>query len=427
MQISGANYYGPYQLPTMSETVKGGALLGSGLEIDSDTLSIDLTDSATGESITADDASYLASLTVDGKAVQDGTPTPDSPVPVQVVGGRNLAKPYVFSSSQLGVSLNYAADGSITVVGTATGDIYAPTASTAVEQGFVYVLPAGTYTLSYSGNLGTMVANVANSSGSNIAMVNENTQTATFTLTEATSVFHRITVPSSTTANTTIHIQLEAGTHATPYTPYGCIGLQTGETVVPIDLQGNVLASLPDGTKDVLTVDSVGHVVMEKNTSTKVLDGSESWNYYAPNFAYTAKPSGIASGEGSTTANILMTDRFKVEQSTSGGNCYISGANILFYKDSYYNPTSSAEAKTWATTNNITLLYKLATPQTIDLGYIDMPAIPDGATISITAQVTPTITASWWARGAAAIAEAFAAVCARIDAIEAAIAELATA
>ena len=169
------------------------------------------------------------------------------------------------------------------------------------------------------------------------------------------------------------------------------ISLVAGDAVTPIDLQGNVLASLPDGTKDALTIDSAGHVALEKRTNRKILDGTENWSNSTA-FSYTAKPADIASDEGSATANILMTDRFKVEQSSAGGNCYISGANILFYKDSYFNPSSGAEAKTWATANNISLLYKLATPQTIDLGYIDvsnLKGISEEIPISIISPLNP--------------------------------------
>ena len=38
--------------------------------------------SASGERVTVDDASSVKDLTVDGRSVQDGTPTPDAPVPV---------------------------------------------------------------------------------------------------------------------------------------------------------------------------------------------------------------------------------------------------------------------------------------------------------------------------------------------------------
>lgn len=40
--------------------------------------------------------------------------------------------------------------------------------------------------------------------------------------------------------------------------------------------------------------------------------------------------------------------------------------------------------------------YKLATPQTIDLGYITPPAIPSGSTVTISASLTTTFNLEWW-------------------------------
>lgn len=57
------------------------------------------------------------------------------------------------------------------------------------------------------------------------------------------------------------------------------------------------------------------------------------------------------------------------------------------------NYTDTAAFKT--AMSGVLLYYELDTPQTIDLGTIDMPAIPFDAQISVTAAVTPTITAEW--------------------------------
>lgn len=161
-------------------------------------------ESASGEEVTTGTSTALAELTVYGKSVQDGTPTPDNPVPVQVVGGRNLNQ----------------------------------TVSMTTEAG------------AWNGN---------------------------------TKVID--------------NIQLEASTTATPYTPYGCIGLQIGDEITPIDLQGH---TLPEG--DILNIDSVGQVTLEQS----------------------------------------------------------------------------------------------GTPAIINLGTIDMPAIPSGSTVSLLASLTPTIDVSWW-------------------------------
>lgn len=336
--------------------------VGSGLEIESDTLSIDLTDEAAGESITAADASYFASLTVDGKAVQDGTPTPDAPVEIDVVEGANILDLSTIKDSSgrthSGLTWTVNADGTISVSGTSTASSYIRLYT---NDNPGPIVAGGTYTISGGGDY---IQNHVYD-GTNKGSANPYTWTAPNPLPASWNISYFVS--SGKTVNATINPQIEVGSTATPYVPYGSIGLEIGSTVTPIDLQGNVLASLPDGTRDVLTVDSVGHCVLTKTVSH------------------------IASYNGESV-----------------GSVYVSTTGQL---------TTGAE-----------VYYKTSSTSTIDLGYIDMPAIPDGAEISITAQVTPTISASWWARGAAAVAEALKAVrdilITRIEAIEEAIADL---
>lgn len=429
MQISGANYYGPYQLPTMSATVKGGAKLGSGLEIDSDTLSIDLTDEATGESVTAADASYLAALTVNGKAVQDGTPTPSAPVPVEVVQSINLANTsnvfmgYVANNQVYADSSNY-----VVVIPCKPNTAYTlamtiPNQYSRYSLGVTDVYPA---------------ANVAVSNFIPHKLAGGTTgvgQRYTDTITTGANAKYIVAWCGNTSSNypNGIDFQVEEGSTAAPYIPYGSIGLKVGSTITPIDLQGNVLASLPDGTKDVLTVDSVGHVVLEKRIGVHVFDGiGETWTLSGnqKRVSTTELCNEIKKPNADTELVYTLCSSFVAKPATQtwGG---IVGVSVdvpgsVGFANGSTMATDTWEA--WLSSNNVTLYYPLATPQTIDLGYIDIPEIPDGAEISITAQVTPTITASWWARGAAAIAEAFKSLrdglLARIEAIETAIADL---
>ena len=82
---------------------------------------------------------------------------------------------------------------------------------------------------------------------------------------------------------------------------------------------------------------------------------------------------------------------------------YIASYNDESVGDNYISTTGELSA-------GASVYYELAAPQTIDLGYIDMPAIPNGTTISITAQVTPTIAAKWWTKNQSDVAAAFSAV-----------------
>lgn len=107
------------------------------------------------------------------------------------------------------------------------------------------------------------------------------------------------------------------------------VKLETGSTAtpyfdstIPVPIPSDGLAALPDGTHDTLKIDSAGHVTIEKRVGY------------------------VASYDGETV-----------------GDVYISTTGELSTGASVY--------------------YKLTTPTTIDLGYIDLPLMPDGCTVSI--------------------------------------------
>ena len=198
-------------------------------------------------------------------------------------------------------------------------------------------------------------------------------------------------------------VMLVEGTEPTAYERYH-------ESTTYIPLNGNVLASLPDGTKDVLTVDSTGAATLEKRVGVAVIDG------------VTVKCNGKTIYGNNVRANITLPGQLNVS-SSERLNCYNDRFRISAEPVNNYAQDSSAysyelytsfsfamipiaalassdiaDINAWFAANPTTVVYPLATPQTIDLGYIDMPAVPDGAEISVTAAVTPTITAEYSGR-----------------------------
>ena len=175
-------------------------------------------------------------------------------------------------------------------------------------------------------------------------------------------------------------------------------------TFAPIPLQGNALRSLPDGTEDTLEVDGEGNVTLTKRIGIKTFDGSESWGVNSnvgSGFAYTPKPADMASGDGAASVQLLLADRFVPKNASTGGNVYASGPNLLFYRDGgSFNPSSTAEAKAWFAANPTTVIYKLASEQTIPLGKIDLPSLPSPSfSLHVDAAVSPTLDAEWWTQG----------------------------
>lgn len=223
--------------------------------------------SASGERVTADDASSLKNLTVDGRSVQDGTPTPDAPVPVQVIEGP--------------------------------------------------------------------------------------------------------------------------------------LSLVIGDTSVAINLQGNILASLPDGTCDELHVDSAGRVWIKKrvgqiltptdvsnvNNMTQVTGGAR-WNIDVAGLTSEEIPNGSTNGYCSHTPFSRT-----LAIGSLGSHVFTFGGKIYYVIEGDF---TASTAVTWVNSHQMTIIYPLATPQTIDLGYIAPPAIPSGSVVTISASLTPEFTLEWW-------------------------------
>ena len=230
--------------------------------------------SASGDRVTADDASSLKGLTVDGRSVQDGTPTPDSPVAVQVVEGP--------------------------------------------------------------------------------------------------------------------------------------LSLVIGDASVAINLQGNTLASLPDGTHDELHIDSAGRVTVEKLVALLDSTTGETW---------TTTGQINNAGLSVMQADVEMRDGIRQEtvsryafsnigiQDTNFANTVVEGfgansstaSRRVYWR---YDPGETAPS----VANGIermaelgaNLYYPRLNPVTIDLGYIDPPAIPSGSVVTISASLAPTFTLEWW-------------------------------
>lgn len=337
-----------------------------------------------------------------GKCVQDGTPTPDNPVDMQVVGGRNLLIPRNHSTTVNGVTFTDNGDDTWTLSGTATAtaDYVINTQDT---ENAVFVQP-GAYNFSAEGLVSGLSA-IISGGGTNGYPYRELTVDNPSKNGIATSAkkfnYIMMRVASGTTVNTTtVKLQLESGTTATPFTPYGCIGLQIGETVTPIDLQGHTLAGLPDGTRDVLRVDSAGRVWIEKLTRTVVFDGvNKLFNReYAAGSTYKEfySTSGVGIGNpamvSSDTNNLAnMAARVDNNRCAIAG---IQGSQVVYWRIpidvvNSLGLTSSEALNTFLQSNPLEITGKLATPQEIELGTITPPSIAPGDTLAIYASLDP--------------------------------------
>ena len=185
----------------------------------------------------------------------------------------------------------------------------------------------------------------------------------------------------------------------------GTFGIQIDETFTPIDLQGNVLASLPDGTHDTLFIDSAGHVVLEKRTHEYTITGNEtvlSNSSIGTNYRVSINIAN-ASENLQVIGSPRLTQYCSYAIVSGSWATDVTSVYVGQHGDSLTNPTaailkypSSTAAEVINAYTGATILYKLNTPYTIDLGYITSPAIETDDEIEIVATLIPIIDVSWW-------------------------------
>lgn len=180
-------------------------------------------------------------------------------------------------------------------------------------------------------------------------------------------------------------IQIEISDAATPYSPY------TGSTTpVPLTAEDGTkyeLRSLPDGTRDEVGIVD-GRWVLRKRVGNVTLSGTEGWTKQlidtnGQTVFYTPKHDIY---RAITYRRIIVSDCFE----TGASAYYISErAFVSAYAHETAFPgqnwvyvfvpgiTTTDALKSFIAEHTPTVCYKLATPQTIDLGTADMPLLPE--------------------------------------------------
>lgn len=195
-----------------------------------------LTGTETGNPIAVDDAfsAPLCGLTVYGRSTQDGTPTPDAPVPIVSAGdggsvvvkvtGKNLIQPYEKDTriAKNGVTMDYnVASQLVHVYGTATGmaDIF----DTRQE---IPLSVKSNVTMSITVRAGKIPDGVIIQYSDFVTLGLSCTgskpyDTGAFNRPDAPgSVRFAMNIPKGTTVDFTIAVQLELGRTVTAYSPY---------------------------------------------------------------------------------------------------------------------------------------------------------------------------------------------------------------
>jgi len=189
----------------------------------------------------------------------------------------------------------------------------------------------------------------------------------------------------------------------------GPLSLVIGDASVAINLQGNTLASINDTYRDTLDIDSTGHITLTKRTGKMDVTTDLTWKW-AGGFPgpYVHDLAGIEKIPTPTDDGglRLWSNRFAYGGTYGGnrGRPYVvclgltsNATDVVFYPGDE-SVTNVATWKTWLEQHPTTLIYPLTDTawETIDLGYIDPPAIPSGSVVTVSASLTPTFHLEWW-------------------------------
>lgn len=388
-------------VPLMGPDVRGGAKLGDGLAITDGALGID----PDPQESTGAVRGAIASLTAKGWATQDGTPTPESPVPIQVARGRNLyrngfeAESGTFTSG--GITYTLGPNGEIRADGTASGNSWPYLGGSGAgsrNPAHFKLLQPGTYVAS-SGANHIQGRRLIGDGEAVETLFAKSTPPVTFTLEEASLV---AVVPIVNSGETVVDlfewVQVESGSTPTPYLPYGdTIGIDITHdgttTTIPVPLPSkSYAASLPDGTADVLTIDGAGKEEWVIAVGKVTFDGGESWNAAGgtPSRVYTqlSDCKNAVDGGYSGYCDYYEVDATVINVANIRDNTILlsnkkaSSSNGRLFVFDNTHATSINDWKALLAQNPITVLYPLATPTTEQVGYLDWPSIPDGATIT---------------------------------------------
>lgn len=138
------------------------------------------------------------------------------------------------------------------------------------------------------------------------------------------------------------------------------------ETNYSIDLQGNEMVSLPNGVKDEVQIDKEGNVNLIKNVGKKILNGSEEW---MPNTNYTTSSMlAVQYLENNMLSNSVIISNHFTYNAVTGIDTIRAATQYVLIGLDITEFTTVGDFKNWLQSNNTTIYYQLAEPQTINLG-----------------------------------------------------------
>lgn len=298
-----------------------------------------LVGSETGNPIAVDDAfaAPLCGLTVYGRSTQDGTPTPDAPVPIVSAGDSGsvavkLTGANVLEGTKLGVKstvygITYTTyENGILITGTATN-----TFTIALHEDNIYPLTHGIYYLTTRGLSPSAMLNFYF-----IGKFSSDTQNQKVTVTRDVEFSLRLQILKGATLNTTVQVSLTRN-KITAYSPYReqllILPTPNGLPGIPVTSGGNYT----DENRQQWVCDEVDleRGVKVQRVKVKELNPGDKWSYQK-----------LASGNNNFQIRIFNADMAK--------NSVRSICNILPFKNVIWNDSIQNLPKIYVNNQEIT-------------------------------------------------------------------------
>lgn len=360
---------------------------------------------ASGKSISVSDAveAPLSDFKLKGETSQNGTPTPDAPVPVQTVTGENVVKisdgqgneqsyevnlgknlanipdfnitqgsSYNISSLNKTISVSSTTSNvAISLSSGTNGGSWLPAynASSIVDHhitsvGGTYILSLANVTKTISGSQALYVTIYTNKRAVSNTSLTSSSDFAPAAITLDSDEYIKdiwIWLGSSTTYTATFNVQLERGSQATPYAAY----FEPIELCKIGDYQDSIYKS--DGKWYVRKETSKANLATDRTSLGKINAGG----------GFRGFTVSVNTGANVRTADsavvipllcnmLACTNRSRTYDIGSQNSISVGTANE-YYKDFFFDPApindySVADAETWLNNNPIIVYYPLATP-----------------------------------------------------------------
>ena len=368
-----------------------------------------LTGSASGAVAHAEDAfagGALRGIMVEGACRQDGTPSPENPVPIEVIEnpvvtltGRSLldfsfpARYAAYSNGVAMINPRYLDNATATLPYTTNGS--------SEGFGFVRKLVAGkTYALKAfnlpEGKHAVAIAGYGDradciSVGKSVWHETEKSLSGPVGFTFAAlweGGGNKVTYP----ADFRVSVELAEPTEYRPHTE------QTRAFALPAEHP--YLAKLPDGTTDTIEVDAEGNVELVARVSKATLAASKIVNAWGKGYAICRWPEdGRYSPNASSDGTAVVCDRLKPADGSDvyrGNSIGISVGSTTAHNRACATVLALGDGADLSSIDGASFYYPLMTPVRHKLAPIDMPKAQDGTINAWTdAEVTPSTSISY--------------------------------